>query len=364
MNKLLGTKLRTARENAGLTQDVLAKAVNLSPEYISLLELGKRSPSLKTLIRLSDYFKKDLDYFLLEKEDHFSLLLKSEKLGRKEKFLLKKFRKLCQEYINLEELTGNRVEPAPLYTRISAGSLAREERRRIGLGNEPLRNVFSLVELNGLRVIRLWVPEETPLSGVFLYFDTYQTAFALVNSAQPLGQQALIAAHEYCHFLRDRHNGPIIDNPDIFIREYVSLYHPREQFAQKFALSFLVPPEKIIEFVGREIRLKNLRFEDVLFLKHYFGVSTLTMMQVLKELEFLSQDRYEEYRKIDGLIVEQTVCGEAEEEKRIKRRKKSPLFSSRFRRLAVEAYRKKKISLEKLAALLDTDSRQLLTMLK
>jgi Zn-dependent peptidase ImmA (M78 family) len=58
-----------------------------------------------------------------------------------------------------------------------------------------------------------------------------KAAFALINSADTPGRQAFTATHEYCHYLKDRHEGPLIENPDVFIDEYVSLYHPREKFA-------------------------------------------------------------------------------------------------------------------------------------
>ena len=45
--------LRQARLKAGMTQDELAARVRLTREYISLLERGKRIPTLYVFIRLS-----------------------------------------------------------------------------------------------------------------------------------------------------------------------------------------------------------------------------------------------------------------------------------------------------------------------
>jgi len=52
---------------------------------------------------------------------------------------------------------------------------------------------------------------------------------ALINCAVTPGRQAFTAAHEYCHYLKDRREGPIIENPHVFIDEYVSPYHPLER---------------------------------------------------------------------------------------------------------------------------------------
>ena len=94
MPGILGTKLRREREDIGLTQEALAKAVGLSSEFISLLELGKRMPSLDTLTTLANYFKKDASYFLKEKEEAFNVLLQEESLDKKARGELRKFKKL------------------------------------------------------------------------------------------------------------------------------------------------------------------------------------------------------------------------------------------------------------------------------
>ncbi len=48
-----GNVLRTAREAAGLTQEMLARRAKLDRTYPSLLERGLRSPTLSTLIALA-----------------------------------------------------------------------------------------------------------------------------------------------------------------------------------------------------------------------------------------------------------------------------------------------------------------------
>lgn len=50
----LGAELRKARADAGLTQEELARAAKLDRAYISLLENDRKSPTVDTLIRLSN----------------------------------------------------------------------------------------------------------------------------------------------------------------------------------------------------------------------------------------------------------------------------------------------------------------------
>jgi len=45
--------LRQARLNAGMTQEELAAKVRLTREYVSLLERGKRTPTIHVFVRLT-----------------------------------------------------------------------------------------------------------------------------------------------------------------------------------------------------------------------------------------------------------------------------------------------------------------------
>lgn len=49
---MLGKELRKARVAAGLTQEELAYKAEISRNYVSLLELDEKSPTVQTLLRL------------------------------------------------------------------------------------------------------------------------------------------------------------------------------------------------------------------------------------------------------------------------------------------------------------------------
>jgi transcriptional regulator with XRE-family HTH domain len=336
----LGEKLRRAREGLALTQEELAKAVGLSSEFISLLEIGKRTPSLDSLRRLSAFLKKDIGYFLQEQESDFQILKKEKRLTAEARGVIRRFQGYCEDYLKLEEVTARRVEPAPYCHTVSAERLAWEERQRLGLGDEPIRNIFLLLEANGLKLFRLAVPEKAQMTGLFVYFDAEQTAFALLNSAQPLGDQYITAAHLYAHFLKDRHAGPILDNPDIFIDEYLPLYHPREKFAQRFARDFLVPPGKLEKLIQKELHGRGLHFEDVIYLKRYFGVKTRTLLGILKNRELIPPHRYHEFHETDHLAFELSLFGEISAEERPSKKRPSVRASDRYKILGVSAYKK------------------------
>ena len=51
-DKAFGEVLRETRKKRGLSQEKLALDANVDRNYISLIELGKSSPSIKTLFKL------------------------------------------------------------------------------------------------------------------------------------------------------------------------------------------------------------------------------------------------------------------------------------------------------------------------
>lgn len=52
-NVAFGVVIRKLREKYGISQETLAFEADLTRNYISLLENGKRSPTLNTMLRIS-----------------------------------------------------------------------------------------------------------------------------------------------------------------------------------------------------------------------------------------------------------------------------------------------------------------------
>ena len=60
--------LHHVRKQKGYSQLKVAMELNLTREAISNYENGKRNPDLETLIALSEYFNKSIDYLIKGKE--------------------------------------------------------------------------------------------------------------------------------------------------------------------------------------------------------------------------------------------------------------------------------------------------------
>lgn len=64
IQKVLGERIREAREEMGITQKELGKILEYSPMGISHFENGIRELKISDIRKLSEYFKKDMSFFL------------------------------------------------------------------------------------------------------------------------------------------------------------------------------------------------------------------------------------------------------------------------------------------------------------
>jgi transcriptional regulator with XRE-family HTH domain/KaiC/GvpD/RAD55 family RecA-like ATPase len=92
----LGDKIRTLRKKLGMTQKELADQVGLTPSFISQLEKNLISPSLDSLLKLSEKLNTQPIYFLMESEG-----------GSVQKMVIKPNER---QEIHLQELKSNNVK--------------------------------------------------------------------------------------------------------------------------------------------------------------------------------------------------------------------------------------------------------------
>ena len=66
---MLGSRIRNKRRSLHLSQAKLAELIDVSVPYISLIENGKKVPSLECLISIADILNSSLDYLLFGIDD-------------------------------------------------------------------------------------------------------------------------------------------------------------------------------------------------------------------------------------------------------------------------------------------------------
>lgn len=89
-------KLRELRKEAHLTTTALGEILGCSNQAITNYELGNRTPDLKTLIMIADYFDVSVDYLIGRTEAKAIELnqVNNDELNDCEKRLVKMFREI------------------------------------------------------------------------------------------------------------------------------------------------------------------------------------------------------------------------------------------------------------------------------
>lgn len=64
MPETIGSRIRTARKKAGLTQAQLSERAYISESYMTLIELDKRNPSTDVIIKIAEILNVSADYLL------------------------------------------------------------------------------------------------------------------------------------------------------------------------------------------------------------------------------------------------------------------------------------------------------------
>lgn len=64
----IGQRIRARRQELGLTQDDIAKALSVTPQHISAIELDQRAPSLDFMVKLAEYLGTTTDFLLTGRE--------------------------------------------------------------------------------------------------------------------------------------------------------------------------------------------------------------------------------------------------------------------------------------------------------
>ena len=80
-NQSIGDKLKTLRKSQKLTQQAVADKVGITRATISNYEINRRTPHLKDLQRLAEFYGVGLDYFGVSTADEvFDLLARAKQV--------------------------------------------------------------------------------------------------------------------------------------------------------------------------------------------------------------------------------------------------------------------------------------------
>jgi Zn-dependent peptidase ImmA (M78 family)/DNA-binding XRE family transcriptional regulator len=356
---VLGERLRRARSNANLTQDNAAGQLEIARTTLVAIERGQRRVKPEELIAFARLYGISVGRLTAPNAIHVDLSAKfrrveGREVGQEVTRAVKLLNRLASGAAELERAVGSELQqdyPPPVTIRAS-GLLQQAEdaavalRNRMGVGLGPIRDLFSLFELDlGLRVFSRALPNH--ISGLYAY-DPAVGACVLINASHPWKRRVQSLAHEGGHFVADR------SHADVFAEGEVAV-SAEERFARRFGPALLMPAAAVR---GRFDQIVNLEqafsLRQLVLLAHQFGVATEAMARRLEELDLLPEGTWQSIkdRKFSGKF-EREVLGDPTPEQ------SPPLIPVRLAYLASVASEREALSEGQLCELLVVDRSQL-----
>jgi Zn-dependent peptidase ImmA (M78 family) len=349
------------------------------------MELGNRAVTSLELDKLAYFFGRDIREFVaeaFEEEDALAALFRAEPEIASQHEVANSLRAcvaLGREITNIENLLGidRELSGAVSYELPAARSrwdaiqqgerAADQERRRMGLGWAPVPPLTELFETQGVRTGVVDLPDD--ISGLTIS-NRAAGLFVLANSRHWPVRRRFSFAHEYAHTLFDRR-----------LLGTVSRTEDRDELvevrANAFAAAFLMPGEGVRQFIAAQGKGKpsrtvaqvfdelggavqaegraepgsqDIQIYDVVHLAHHFGVSRLAALFRLRNLKLTTQSEFEGLKGAEdagyGRELANMLALPDPEDGEDKNG-----FRHRVLALALEAYRRERITRAKLVEL-------------
>ena len=294
--KFNGEKLKTARTYRSMTLAELGRLINLSKQTLSLYENNKGNPDFETIIKLSKALKFPTNYFTQESSNniksgstYFRSLSTTTKKSRSAEItrveFIGKLYEALYNYIDFpklnlptiyhddENLTDDYIE-----------KIALELRNYWKLGSGSIKNLQHVLELNGLIVTGVNVPDrKIDAYSQIINIDDYET-YIIVLATGKKGKARINfdMAHELGHILLH----PWTEDIETLSNEE---FKERERQANKFASSFLLPRDTFLA----DCRKYPTELEYYRKLKNDWEVSIQAMIFRANDLDVISNNQYQ-----------------------------------------------------------------------
>lgn len=221
-----------------------------------------------------------------------------------------------------------------------AETAANQERQRLGLGDQPVLDLRSLLENEvGARVF-YW-PMPSSVSGMYAFTEDLGIC-VMINLLHPEVRRRWSSAHEYAHAIADRFS-PGIDYSDLSARKPAN-----ERFADAFAMAFLMPAAAVKQRFYETLNSRgDFNVADLVRLSHHFWVALSAMTLRLEQLDLVKKGMWRLLSE-DHLSPTKMAAALGLEE----RKAPGHRFPERYVSLAVSVYDAELITERELAAFL------------
>lgn len=269
-----------AREYRGYSQTELAsKIVGLSQSNLSKYEKGIGPLSTDVLNRIIDFLGFPTDFY----EKKISNIAENAHYRRKkgmtknERSQIDLSNKLLGyivdqmgESVEFPDMSFRMIDLEDGYT---PETVAQYTRKYLGLKDEPVRNIFSLLERNGIIIIELDYDVDLFDGVSFLTDGGYYVI--IINKNFSNDHKRFTLAHELGHLIMHTSNEFLI-----------SEYRDKENEANRFASEFLMPSDAISN------SLRGLKLQYLVELKRYWLTSMASIVRRAKDLKCITNEKY------------------------------------------------------------------------
>jgi Zn-dependent peptidase ImmA (M78 family)/transcriptional regulator with XRE-family HTH domain len=358
--RTLGLRIADARRARGKTQEDVATHLGCSrPTYIAI-EKGERPAKADEIVKLAAFLGRrvhDLvrpDEPVVDLQPHLRAVAEKMKPDDERALLagIDELQRFAEDYRALEEFTRSPLRfNYPPEVRLSsrldvaqlAESIAVQERNRLGLGDQPVILLRSILEWDvGLRIFYGELP--SAVAGMFAYTSELGCCI-LVNRKHPAVRRRVTMLHEYGHLIVDRYK------PGIDSLGYRGRKPANERFAEAFALCFLMPSSSVHNrFNSIVTSTGDFQVSDLCRLSHFYFVSVEAMCLRLEQLGLAPRGTWQSLKE-SGLSPQTAanllgLPSHAEPDRP---------YPDRYLYLAVQAFEQERISQGQLARFLRCD---------
>ena len=301
--RILGQRIAESRKARGKTQEEVADFLGYSrPTYIAI-EKGERATKSEEIIKLASFLGRSVHDLVRPTEPvvHLQPHLRAvaEKMKGSDGAALNagidELQRLAEDYRDLERLINaplrfNYPPEVTLNPRLDPTELgedvAKQERQRLGLGDQPIIHLRSMLEWDvGLRIFYGDLP--SAIAGMYAYTADLGCCI-LVNRKHPPERRRVSMLHEYGHLTVDRFK-PGIDYLSMPGRKPAN-----ERFAEAFALCFLMPATSVRQRFNDIVNTTNdFQVADLRRLSHFYFVSVEAMALRLEQLNLISKGSWQ-----------------------------------------------------------------------
>jgi len=357
--KIMGQRFTDARKSCGITQDDAAKQIGCSRPTLIAIEKGSRTAKPEEIVALAKLYSKTVNEIvrpgepLGDLQPHLRAVAQEMNANESETAqAISALQKFAEDYSRLERLLGvkmrlNYPQVVELGSRVDVVSLAEDEaikeRQRLGLGDQPVIQVRSLLEAEvGLRIIYEDLPSR--IAGMFAYSRDFGGVVA-VNRKHPPERRRATLLHEYGHLITDRFK------PGIDYLAYPGRKPANEHFAEAFSMAFLMPATSVRRRFNQTVNDRgDFDIADLCRFAHLYFVSIEAMAIRLETLElvpkgvrnFLKESRFEVRRANELLSLQKNPVTDER-------------FPDRYIFLAAQAFDRGELSEGELASILRCD---------